>query len=619
MLDLTPLEASTLELRSVSSLLGERFFVPAYQRGYRWTPREVTALLKDLAEFRASTRAPEDWYCLQPVVVLRRGNAWEVVDGQQRLTTMHLLMTALRDLGTLLGRGRYRMTYATRDGSAAFLDDPSEDKAGDSIDHHHIWAAYQTIRDWLNDKDGGIRLDLFRCVTDPDGQGPNVRLIWYHLAPQDPVPVFVRLNVGRIPLTSAELIRARLLRRDAGRTLAERLQLSQEWDRAEQRLREPEFWSFVQEVDGAPPARIEVLFDLWVRARPTPPAVEPGSDPLATWLNVEALPAGDKEGVWKGVRSTLDRLEDWFENAELLHLVGFLVATAPAARGATSELVTLLADREGQSASEYSRRLRWRAWRRLRKLPAPKPTDIRPTLSPEELDAAVVELVRGLSYGSDRARLRSALLLFNIAGLLEKGGQEHRFPFGRYKRENWDLEHVRSVAEYVPRSPAARRRWLEAARGFLDSPAAQLQDASATARLAAEADAQLARAAPDPEAFEGLFSGIRALSGEEETRSGEAVAWRGDDALSNLCLLDTATNRAYQNAIFPVKRRWVIDLDRQGRFVPPATRDLFLKYHNPDATQLWVWSADDQRAYERALQRTLRAFFDPLSVLAEAK
>ncbi len=92
-------EASTLKLRSVSALLGERFFVPAYQRGYRWTPREVTALLDDLAAFRNSTRAPEDWYCLQPVVVLPRGDSWEVVDGQQRLTTMHLLLTALRDLG----------------------------------------------------------------------------------------------------------------------------------------------------------------------------------------------------------------------------------------------------------------------------------------------------------------------------------------------------------------------------------------------------------------------------------------------------------------------------------------------------------------------------------------
>ncbi len=468
----------------------------------------------------------------------------------------------------------------------------------------------------MKGKDGGIRLDLFRCVTDPDDQGPNVRLIWYQLAPQDPVPVFVRLNVGRIPLTSAELIRARLLRRDSGRTLAERLQLSQEWDRAEQRLRDPEFWSFVQDAEGAPPARIEVLFDLWVRSRPTPPAVEPGSDPLSTWLNVEGLPANDRDQVWKGVRSTLDRLEDWYDDAELLHLVGFLVATAPVARGATSELVTLLADREGRTASEFTRRLRWRAWKRLRKQPAPKPTDRRPAVSPEVLDNNVVDLVRGLSYGPDRARLRSALLLFNIAGLLEKGGQEHRFPFGRYKRERWDLEHVRSVAEYVPRSPAARRRWLEMARGFLTSPAAQLQDVSSAARLTAEADTQLARTAPEPDAFNALFAGIRALSGEE-VRSGEV--WSGDDALSNLCLLDTATNRAYQNAIFPVKRRWVIDLDRQGRFVPPATRDLFLKYHNPDATQLWVWSADDQAAYGTALQSTLRAFFDPLIVPEEAE
>ena len=66
-----------LRLRSICDLLSERFFVPTYQRGYRWTARQVEALLDDLAAFQLRERNPDAYYCLQPVVVRRRpGGDW---------------------------------------------------------------------------------------------------------------------------------------------------------------------------------------------------------------------------------------------------------------------------------------------------------------------------------------------------------------------------------------------------------------------------------------------------------------------------------------------------------------------------------------------------------------
>lgn len=41
-----------IELKSVNELLGMKFFVPSYQRGYRWTERQVKDLLDDLNEFK---------------------------------------------------------------------------------------------------------------------------------------------------------------------------------------------------------------------------------------------------------------------------------------------------------------------------------------------------------------------------------------------------------------------------------------------------------------------------------------------------------------------------------------------------------------------------------------
>jgi len=84
-----------LSLKPVNDLLGEKFFIPAYQRGYRWTPRQVTDLLEDILTFQSESDGSkkETFYCLQPVVVMQRQEGdWELIDGQQRLTTLFLVL-----------------------------------------------------------------------------------------------------------------------------------------------------------------------------------------------------------------------------------------------------------------------------------------------------------------------------------------------------------------------------------------------------------------------------------------------------------------------------------------------------------------------------------------------
>ncbi len=70
--------------------------VPPYQRAYAWEDEEVEALIQDLLEaFRAGTI-----YFLGAIVVIRPRNRGpsEVVDGQQRLTTLTVMLSVLRDL-----------------------------------------------------------------------------------------------------------------------------------------------------------------------------------------------------------------------------------------------------------------------------------------------------------------------------------------------------------------------------------------------------------------------------------------------------------------------------------------------------------------------------------------
>ncbi len=77
--------------------VGGQFFIPKYQRGYRWTQLQVKQLLDDINEFKY-IEGSDNQYCLQPVVVQRKENSeqWVVVDGQQRLTTIFIVLACLR-------------------------------------------------------------------------------------------------------------------------------------------------------------------------------------------------------------------------------------------------------------------------------------------------------------------------------------------------------------------------------------------------------------------------------------------------------------------------------------------------------------------------------------------
>lgn len=95
---MTPLDACSastvdsalLEHRLVGDITGS-FRVARYQRGYRWGKLEVERLLNDIRE-----NGDKD-YSLQPVVVKRDAeDVWELVDGQQRLTTLYLIFTYMQ-------------------------------------------------------------------------------------------------------------------------------------------------------------------------------------------------------------------------------------------------------------------------------------------------------------------------------------------------------------------------------------------------------------------------------------------------------------------------------------------------------------------------------------------
>ena len=107
------------EPKIIKDLKDMTFFIPAYQRGYRWTPQEVGDLLDDINEFNAGNASSPKNYCLQPLMVKKRKDgSYEVVDGQQRLTTIFIF---LKIAEATTHYTPYNLLFETRDQSETFL------------------------------------------------------------------------------------------------------------------------------------------------------------------------------------------------------------------------------------------------------------------------------------------------------------------------------------------------------------------------------------------------------------------------------------------------------------------------------------------------------------------
>ncbi|MFN8467935.1 MAG: DUF262 domain-containing protein [Caldilineaceae bacterium] len=587
MTDQTITLKTVAELRVDPQTNGPRkFHIPAYQRGYRWAPLQVTQLLDDIRDFtQRRNPQPDEFYCLQPLVIkLCQDRVLEVVDGQQRLTTILLILRYFNErLAEKYRQPVFKLAYATRSTLDIFLAAPSTELAEGNVDFFHLHQAIAAIDDWF----GGHNT----LVNDIESTLLNrTKVIWYELAESDkPVDAFTRLNVGKIPLTNDELIRALFLRRtgpDEKDAASAQMRIAYEWDQFEKALQADAFWYFLSNQPQVGQNRIGFVFDLVARAGGMHSSLANDAYGLFYFFNDRLKAKGaSPEDEWDKVKQTHAMLEEWFEDRTLYHMVGFLVSQ----RMHINEIRKLSMD---CAKSIFEQRLRGEIYKRVigKQMPAdPNARDIGEDVS---------DRLAGLTYGSKQELIRSVLLLFNLATLLQNGRSNMRFQFDSFKSESWDIEHIRSVGDDKPERHDTRRKWLENSLGYLRSQA----DGS---ELCEEIESflRLSAAEATNDKFDPLYE--RVLQYFHEDSASEVEQGR----LGNLTLLDDHTNRSYKNAVFAVKRQRLLNLDRAGIFVPLCTRNAFLKCYSPQVDNAMFWSENDQQGYVNAITSTLVDFF----------
>lgn len=111
--------------------------IPIYQRNYAWEEAEITQLIQDILDAMADTETSHTYY-LGTLVVFERGETgctiYDVIDGQQRLTTLSLLAAFIQNTWPTGGHIDPRLDFETRESSGRALRDifqgrPTEDPA----------------------------------------------------------------------------------------------------------------------------------------------------------------------------------------------------------------------------------------------------------------------------------------------------------------------------------------------------------------------------------------------------------------------------------------------------------------------------------------------------------
>jgi uncharacterized protein with ParB-like and HNH nuclease domain len=584
---------ASLDLRLVGKIQG-LFFVPKYQRGYRWGPPEVVRLLDDIWNSEGKP------YSLQPIVVKQRDQRelgapevpfedkqqgavqWELIDGQQRLTTLYLIFLYVQQEVLRNGKIPYSLQYETRPNSEAYLKLPDPTKAKDNIDFYHIYHAYECIKKWFEAQDA----PQFAASEFYGYLFKNIRVIWYE-APgnTDAITLFRRLNVGRIPLTDAELIKATLLSEKHNEFLRrDRIhELVAQWDAIERDLRDPDVWAFVTQASADEyPTRITLLLDILAGG-----AVGRERPRFYTFDTLQKrIETTSPSSVWNSVLDLHALVIGWFEDRNLYHKIGYLVAVG-------SSFGALVERAKGKTKKELDASL---------------------NLQIKDLLKSKASELSELNYSEDYEKCHRLLLLMNVETIRRLKDSTERYPFRRHhgaasKQDgalSWSLEHIHAQQAQGLTKAEQWREWLNLHKEALSGFPCQSEMQQRREALIRKIETNVEKV--DRQLFDWLAKEVTEFfTDTSSTNNAHSV-----HSISNLALLPGSANSALSNSVFEVKRRKIIELDRKGAFIPICTRQIFLKYYTEsNALQLHFWGIQDRENYLNAIHNLLEGYLQP--------
>lgn len=653
----------------------KKFNVPSLQRTYRWGEKEITLLLNDLYEFYNTNKdSTNDFYPLQPLILKKNKNydCYDILDGQQRLTTIKLIGAYLKIKDHNLNACNIDISYESRSNvEEIFLeidknsDDNLSDKYKDKMELYYISKAFACIKNWFepskkngenksNDEEAKRRVDSIYKVLFDDGSKSCFYV--YELEDDaDEKKIFQNINQGRISLSSSELIKPLflgsifeiddnvdkysfvntrdgygifiLIVKNNEKQALINLQktIAQEWNNIETCFLHNEFYYFICPQKARSANRMDFLFEI---------AKNRYNECNRTTFDVFYDELKTNEGkrlidrilsVWNDIVKCFNRLQKAYYDYDAYHLIGY--CNTQKKINISNILSNYCLDKNNiqQLKDEVKRKIK---------------SDINYVGLYKE-DGNIGDEKNGnkayedLDYNQDKDEIKRILLLHNLQAY---SSSNIRFPFDKYNDgREYDIEHIHAKANDKA-DKKSRIEWLKT--NFLDLKEYESffekkdnkEDKNEAVKLFKAFLNEVNKEQDEKkraELFEKLLKCdcdkeyCRLVDNDDTFKELVNIFYsykegddEVDDSLRNLCLLDRTTNRSYGNSLFITKRKIILnkcknkDFNQLPLFL--CTERIFLKYYSDldKDNNLNFWSESNRQDYLNDIKDNIKRFLE---------
>lgn len=573
-------------IKTIEAFLGDKknIQIPDYQRGYRWTKTQIEKLLTDIQHFGTAG------YPLQHITIKEEGENYIILDGQQRLTTICLILDMYKE-------------------DAVFSDriKPKGKDTWDGIDADFISNARDIIEAWKKDNNN-FNIEWLEKAT--------IRVYKVGLdldSPTKQIEFFSKINSNNIPLTNSEMIKALFVQKLKDKH-DQRQKILREWDDIENQLQNDNFWAFISNDIYKADTRIDFLFDL---IKNNKDGEEPKNTQYGLFLvyedHLQKQKTDDEKiksisDIWQKVKEIFSLLQNLYNDKTCYHLFGYLMYDV------LNEGKDFLSKPHKDKEQELKDIIK-KKWKN----------------ASEELEELKYE-------NKTKLKIKKILLLFNVVSSDITEEKNYRFSFYDFKRLGFDIEHIHARNTKIPFEAQYAKKWYKEnpkegidaknpdLSGRVAATIAYLEEFNKynTTEENKQVGTEEKTTAENKKLIEEVKKAIKELepytklenAKDNETKIKQIVdkisqelETVDDDDFGNLCLLDAATNRGYGNSYFIKKQKIIMDEDLNGKFFPICTKRVFLNYYTQKLKDK-IWGKEHKEEYAKALKECLNAYFD---------
>lgn len=528
------------------------FSIPYYQRGYRWRVENINDLIDDINGIKER----ENGYCLQPIIINKReenDKAYiDIVDGQQRLTTIAMIRSVLN----------------INDGA---IYDSLVDNDRTVMDTCFLDIAKKAIGSSLEGK-SDFKDKLEKCFFI---------VCTLETSQEEAEKMFLRLNTGKIPLSSAEIFKSYCL--TEYEETCKDTNFIEVWNTIESALQNDDFYHFFSHDDKNKSIRyystrmdwlLEVFAIAYLNSSEKHIKEEFEKNPtfifneLCRWL----IRGNEPERFVTDLKCIFDKLQRIYSDSESYNLFGYL-SCYPGHKSVLSLCAKVT--KEGLSGELGSSG----------------------SFGKDDL--------KKLSYGVDNNEIKKVLLLHNAIKSIDRG---IRFDYNAYRNGEYDLEHIHARAELKTTEDV--KKFLEAVKKEFGNGSTWNSNEEFFEVFEKFCN-DYTDSRPNDEVQLGQYENcIWALQAGGEVKMDDR-GWYGKmpdglespdewrmTSIRNLCLLQSSINRSISNYGFSEKRKRVTTQIYSSRRELPVTTAMIFNvvspndYHTENAT-LWTKQMGD--------------------------